>query len=96
MRDSVKIIWGEAMQVAVDKSQDYGDDADTELGAKGQYAEIHRKMRKLKRALWEGHELTGEPVEEVLMDLMSHCALAIDNLRAAGDLSAPRRLEDRA
>lgn len=62
------------------KQQDYRDSAD-DLGAPGQYAELHRKMGKLKRALWDGEKLTGEPAEEVLQDLIGHCFLAIRHLR---------------
>lgn len=62
------------------KQRDYRDSAD-DLGAPGQYAELHRKMGKLKRALWDGEELVGEPAEEVLQDLIGHCFLAIRHLR---------------
>lgn len=61
------------------KQRDYGDSAD-DLGAPGQYAELHRKMGKLRRALWEGKPLVGEPAREVLMDLVGHCFLAIKHL----------------
>lgn len=61
------------------KQRDYGDGATT-LGAPGQYAELHRKMAKLKRALWDGVPLENEPVREVLMDLIGHCFLAIQFL----------------
>jgi hypothetical protein len=61
------------------KQRDYGDHAD-DLGAPGQYAELHRKMGKLKKALWDGQPLVGEPAREVLMDLIGHCFLAIRHL----------------
>lgn len=64
----------------MEKQKDYGDAAD-DLGAPGQYAELHRKMGKLKRALWDGEPLVGEPAEEVLQDLIGHCFLAIRHLR---------------
>jgi hypothetical protein len=50
------------------------------LGARGQYVELFRKMGKLHRALWDGEPLHGEAVDEVLMDLIGHCFLAIDAL----------------
>lgn len=64
----------------MEKQQDYKDGAD-DLGAPGQYAELHRKMGKLKKALWDGEPLAGEPAEEVLQDLIGHCFLAIRHLR---------------
>lgn len=64
----------------MEKQKDYKDGAD-DLGAPGQYAELHRKMGKLRRALWEGEPLVGEPVDEVLMDLIGHCFLAIRHVR---------------
>lgn len=63
----------------IGKQQDYRDTAD-DLGAPGQYAELHRKIGKLKRALWEGKPLVGEPAREVLMDLIGHCFLAVKHL----------------
>lgn len=48
------------------------------LGVRGQYGDILRKALKLKKPMWDGEELVGEGTIEVLRDLMSHCALAID------------------
>lgn len=56
------------------------------LGAAGQYAEIWRKIPKLKRAMWDGDPLAGETVQEVLMDLIGHCLLALDYL---GEVDIP-------
>lgn len=72
------------------KSEDYNSDpmpgfpegfenADV-LGVRGQFAEIWRKIWKLYKGMWNGEQLTGEPTREVLMDLISHCFLAIDML----------------
>jgi hypothetical protein len=60
----------------IKKQKDYGDGAD-DLGQAGQYAELHRKITKLRRAMWEGIPLENEPVREVLMDLIGHCFLAM-------------------
>lgn len=62
------------------KSLDYGDDGAGNLGVKGQYADINRKVLKLKRALWDGIELVGEPVDEVIRDLIGHLFLTLDML----------------
>lgn len=63
----------------VGKQRDYGDHAD-DLGAPGQYAEIHRKIGKLKKAMWDGEMLRGEPAREVCMDLIGHLFLAIKHM----------------
>lgn len=60
----------------IKKQMDYGDGAN-DLGLEGQYAELHRKITKLRRAMWEGVELVNEPLNEVLGDLVGHCFLAM-------------------
>lgn len=59
------------------KNADYGDDTAAFLGAKGQFADINPKFWKLKKSLWDGEELQGEPVEEILFDLIGHCLLTL-------------------
>lgn len=61
----------------VEKNADYGDDTAAFLGAKGQFADINPKFWKLKKALWDGEKLEGEPVEEILADLIGHCLLTL-------------------
>jgi len=61
-----------------DKNLDYGEDGADELGLGGQYADLNRKMLKLKRALWDGQELKGEQPREILLDFIGHCFLTID------------------
>jgi hypothetical protein len=64
----------------MEKQRDYGDTAD-DLGVPGQYAELHRKLGKLKRCMWEGIPMQGEQPDEILLDLIGHCFLAIRHLR---------------
>lgn len=71
----------DALNLFVEKNRDYGETGD-HLGSRGQYADMHRKMGKLKRHLWDGHPLTSESAEEICMDLIGHCLLTIDFLRA--------------
>lgn len=59
----------------LDKAADYGSTFE-ELGIKGQYSDIHRKVRKLKRAMWEGEELSGEQIDEILADLVGNCLIS--------------------
>jgi len=76
----------------LDKSRDYNSETDGAvfenadiLGVQGQFADIWRKIWKLKKALWDGSKLTAEQPREILMDLIGHCFLAIDMIdRQAG------------
>ena len=56
-----------------------GGDEFMVLGLRGQFADIHRKVGKLKTAMWDGkpEDLLGEPLEEVLADLIGHCFLSL-------------------
>lgn len=71
-------IFEEAIALFLEKNSGYGDRSAYNLGAMGQFADMNRKMEKLRHILWEGNEAVGESVEEVLQDLMGHCALTID------------------
>jgi hypothetical protein len=55
----------------------YGDNAANALGPAGQFADIWRKIMPLRRAMWEGAELTREEPEEILRDLVGHVLLAL-------------------
>src|SRR6185503_1867367 len=62
------------------KAQDYNDNQNENhrvLGVRGQFADIWRKIGKLKKALWDGQPLVGEQPREILMDLIAHCFLTI-------------------
>lgn len=60
-----------------EKNKDYGSGAMYELGVRGQYSDIHRKMIKLKRSMWDGEELKFESTGEVIKDLISHLFLTL-------------------
>jgi hypothetical protein len=62
------------------KSSDYGE-VFRDLGIAGQYSDMHRKMHKLKRAMWDGEELKGEQPEEILSDLLGNILISIYLLR---------------
>lgn len=70
----------EALQVFLEKNRGYGNTAYV-LGARGQYADMNRKMGKLKHTLWDGNEPVGEDIETMLMDMVGHTLLTIDFLR---------------
>lgn len=75
-----------ALELFRSKSRDYSErsgifTADL-LGAKGQFAEIWRKIPKLKKGMWDGEELKNEVVEEILYDILGHVLLALDMIPA--------------
>jgi hypothetical protein len=56
----------------------YGEDNHNELGLPGQYADMWRKIKPLKRALWDGlTEGMKESPREICLDLIGHCLLSI-------------------
>lgn len=63
------------LELFLNKNKDYADWPD--LGLKGEFVEIWRKVHKLKSAIWDGKELVGEQDDEVLMDLFGHVLLAL-------------------
>lgn len=73
----------EMLQIFLEKNQDYADSSDNvttaseELGSAGQYAELRRKMGKLKRSLWDRVPLQFEQPQEVLQDFGGHVLLAL-------------------
>jgi hypothetical protein len=58
------------------KSADYGE-VFRDLGIPGQYSDMHRKMHKLRRGMWEEEQLKGEPVEEILSDLFGNILISL-------------------
>lgn len=56
----------------------YGPNNHTELGLKGQFADMYRKFHPLRRALWEGDTVgMKEGPREICLDLIGHCLLTI-------------------
>jgi hypothetical protein len=48
------------------------------LGSAGPFADLNRKMGKLRQALWEKKPLeTGEDVDEILRDVFGHTLLTL-------------------
>lgn len=60
------------------KNADYGDQHRRGLGVAAEYVGIHRKIEKLKAALWDGQEMNGEDAREMLMDLIGQCFIVLD------------------
>jgi hypothetical protein len=82
IRDSWVPIWLKGFER---KARDYNSKATgwephTFLGVKGQFADIWRKVGKLKKALWDDELLEGEQPLEIIDDLISHLFLTRDLL----------------
>lgn len=75
------------LEAAIDrflrKASDYGL-LFYELGVRGQYSDMHRKMHKLRKALWDAETLVGEQPDEILQDLIGNCLIALFLLRSYG------------
>lgn len=63
----------------LEKNAGYGE-MHKDLGLRAQYIDIHRKVKKLKRAFWDNEPIGAETPREVLMDLIGHCFLTISLL----------------
>lgn len=66
------------------KNVDYEDESGNladELGAAGQWGDLYRKIRKLKRPMWtergKGPKMQFEQVDEIIRDMIGHGFLAI-------------------
>ncbi len=75
-----------ALGVFLNRNAEYGDGAHN-LGMRGQYADINRKVIKLKRYLWDGEPVRpgAEDVETIAAELIGHLLLLLDeqtNFRA--------------
>lgn len=75
-----------ALEHFLQRNAEYGDDDDFNLGTKGQYVDISRKVQKLKRRWWEDEEYgAGEESDEVIvMELIGHLLMALD-MMAGGE-----------
>lgn len=58
---------------------EYGDSSKSETGLAGQWADLYRKVMKLKATFWAGEKgrLTRENEKDVLCDLIGHALLAL-------------------
>lgn len=70
-----------AVGLFFERNREYGDEAHV-LGIKGQYADINRKVIKLKRYLWDDVPVEdgAESVKVVAAELIGHLLLLIDEL----------------
>jgi hypothetical protein len=73
----------EFIQLFDQKNREYGSENAFVLGSAGQFADIWRKIGKLKTALWDKkpEQLTSEGTEEIIQDLIGHLFLTLQCLR---------------
>lgn len=81
----VRWLMPEWLELFAKKNSDYGAGSAFELGVRGQYSDIHRKMIKLKRAMWDGEELKFEGSEEIIRDLIGHLFLTLHMMEVQKD-----------
>jgi hypothetical protein len=80
-----------AMERFLEKNEDYGVGSD-EFGPKAQLIDLARKYKKLKAAIWDEEDLTGEPVGEIAEDMIGHLLLLLEQMggrRSYGDRVPP-------
>lgn len=81
LREIARDIMPEWLDMFARKNADYGSEGAKVLGIKGQYADINRKMLKLKRGLWDDEPMNFEQPEEICLDLIGHLFLTVQMLR---------------
>lgn len=78
----------EAMDHFLMRNAEYGDDDDFNLGVRGQYVDISRKVQKLKRRWWGGEsepdEGAGESTRVIVMELIGHLLMSLDYMDQTG------------
>lgn len=74
-----------AMEHFLQRNAEYGEESHV-LGIKGQYADINRKVIKLKRYLWDDVAVPegAESIETIAGELIGHLLILIDELRTEG------------
>jgi hypothetical protein len=69
-----------ALEHFLRRNAEYGDDVDFNLGSRGQYVDISRKVQKLKRLMWEGEQAKdgAESARTIVMELIGHLLMTMD------------------
>ena len=80
LRNIATQLMPEFLHLFAQKNKDYGNNAG-ELGLRGQFADIWRKIAKLKKSMWDGEELLFEGTDEIILDLIGHLFLSLNMRR---------------
>lgn len=85
-------VFRNAINLFLRRNAEYGDESNV-LGYKGQYADINRKMIKLKRYLWDDVPVPdgGESIGTIAMELIGHLALLVDEYERNEEVKENRR-----
>jgi len=80
-------IMDEAFKRFAEAYAEYDDSSKEETGLAGQWADLYRKIMKLKAPLWAGEKgrLTRENEKDVLCDLIGHSLLALEMLQRGAE-----------
>lgn len=81
--ERVLALGAQALELFVRKNNIYGEAKGDDLGSKGQFADMHRKWKRIRAFLWDGEPWPedGESFEEVMFDMIGHMLLTIDFVR---------------
>lgn len=84
----IEILLEEWLQLFRRKNSEYQTgsletDSELDTGLIGQYSDMYRKMKKLRRPLLFGDfgALSTEQADEIIMDMIGHMFLTLDMLR---------------
>lgn len=77
-------IIAEARRISKDKSMLYGVSSIGELGAAGEFVQVHRKYKRLKNLVWENDpenlEVSGiyrDTLRDTLLDMINYCIIML-------------------
>lgn len=72
-----------ALELYMKKSKDYGGNVMSrrKLGIKACIPDMNRKFEKLIDAIWDGKPLQFEQPDEILMDLLGHILIILDEMQ---------------
>lgn len=77
----------------LDNAHDYGW-APYDLGTKGLWPDVNRKISKLRKVIWDGQVLHGEQPDEIAEDLIGHMFLLFYALKTGGFDNAATDTDD--
>lgn len=79
----VQEVLPKVLELYLNKSKDYDGNvmAQLNLGPKASFVDLWRKVGKLKGALWDDRKMVGEQADEILMDLVGHVLIILDEMR---------------
>jgi hypothetical protein len=60
-----------------EKNKKYAGLAGNDLGSKGKFVDVYRKVMLLKSRIWDDHEVIGEDNVEVIYDTIGHLFLML-------------------